>query len=127
MKLQDWLKSEIEYSQTLVHSAVNGARCAGHRVIAEQPPRSILARAARNSVPLAAVGACVAPLAVYCAGRRKAAPNELLYGLLGAAIGFSAVALCTSPLVEEMAHSAVRNLNSVRDAHWLAHHPIDYA
>ena len=127
MKLQDWVKSELEYSQDLVHSAVEGARFGCRRAGVVEPARSLFADAARNSLPLAAIGACVIPLAARLTRGRKRR-NEALLGLLGAAIGFGAgIAFTTRPLMEEMAHEAVHNINGVREAHWLEQHPIDYA
>ena len=128
MNLQEWLRSELEYSQDIVHSAVEGARCGCRRAIADEPPRKVFARAARHSLPLAAVGACVVPLAAQWARKHNSVRNEVLFGFVGALIGFSAgVALQTRPVVEEMAQEAFHNINGVRDAHWLAQHPIDYA
>jgi hypothetical protein len=128
MNLQEWLKWELEYSQDIVHSAVEGARCGCRRASADEPPRKVFARAACNSLPLAAVGACVVPLAAQWAGKRNSLRNEVVFGFVGALIGFSAAfALRTRPLVEEMAQEAVHNINDMRDAHWLAQHPIDYA
>jgi hypothetical protein len=128
MNLQEWLKSELEYSQDIVHSAVEGARCGCHRATAHEPARKVFERAARNSLPLAAVGACVVPLAAQWARKRNSVRNEVLFGFVGALIGLSAgIALRTRPLVEEMAQEALHNINGVRDAHWLAQHPIDYA
>jgi len=128
MKLQEWLRSELEYSHDLVNSAVDGARYGCQRAIADEPAREVLANAARKSVPLAAVGACVVTLAVHGARKRISSRSEMLCGMLGALIGFSAgIALSTRPVVEEMAHEAVHNINGVREAHWLERHPINYA
>jgi len=124
MKLQEWLKSELEYSHDLVNSAVLGAR----RVIADEPASEVFTNAALNSLPLAAMGACVVTLAAHRGRKRMSSRTELLFGLAGAVLGFSAgIALRARPVVEEIAHEAVHNINGVREAHWLERHPIDYA
>jgi hypothetical protein len=125
---EPWLKSELEYGRDLIHSAVEGARSAGEHALATKPVGAVLARSARASLPWAAIGASVGLLAVYPARRHESIRNGLLFGLLGAVIGFGTnVALSTRPLTGEIVHAAVRNINTVRDAHWLAKHPIDYA
>ena len=128
MTVQEWLKSELEYSQDLVYSAVEGARCGCQRAIADEPAREVLVSAARNSLPLAAVGACVVSLAARSARGRSSARAGVLVGLAGALIGFTAgFAFRARPVVEDIAHEAVHSMNGVRDARWLAQHPIDYA
>src|SRR5947209_8240754 len=98
MKLQEWLRSELEYSHDLVNSAMDGARYGCQRAIADEPAREVFANAARKSVPLAAVGACVVTLAVHGARKRISSRSEMLCGMLGALIGFSAgIALSTRP------------------------------
>ena len=128
MKHEPWLKSQLEYGHDLIHSAVEGARAAEEHARTAEPVALLLTRSALASLPWAAVGAAVGLLAV-CSGRKhKSIRNQIRFGLLGAAIGFGAnVALGTRQLTGEMVHSAVRNINTVRDAHWLAKHPVDYA
>jgi hypothetical protein len=54
--------------------------------------------------------------------------TQVLFSALGAIIGLGTnMALSTRELTSEIVHEAVRNINTVRDAHWLAKHPIDYA
>ena len=126
MRHEAWLKSEVEYGHDLVHSALQGARSAGDHALATEPVGSFLARSARASLPWAAIGASVALL--YSARKHESIRNQVLFGILGGIVGFGAnVTLSTRPLAGEMVHGAVRNINTVRDAHWLAKHPIDYA
>jgi hypothetical protein len=128
MRHEPWLKSELEYGRDLIHSAMQGARSAGEHALATEPVSTMLARSARASWPWAAVGASVGLLAVYPARKHESIRNGLLFGVLGAVIGFGTnVVLSTRPLTGEMVHGAVRNINTMRDAHWLAKHPIDYA
>jgi len=52
----------------------------------------------------------------------------LVYGFLGGAIGFGAGLLWESRLLTaSVACGALRNIDRVRDEHWLERHPIDYA
>ena len=126
MKHEPWLKSRLEYGNDLIRSAVEGARSAGERALATEPVSTVLARSARASLPWAAMGATVGLL--YSARRRESIRNQVLFGVLGGVIGFGTnVTLSTRPLTSEIVHGAVRNINTVRDAHWLAKHPIDYA
>jgi len=126
MRHKPWLKSQLEYGHDLMHSAVEGARSAGEHALATESVGTVLARSARASLPWAAIGASVGLL--YSARKHESIRNQVLCGVLGGIIGFGTnVALSTRPLTSEMVHGAVRNINTVRDAHWLARHPIDYA
>ena len=126
MRHKPWLKSQLEYGHDLMHSAVEGARSAGEHALATESVGTVLARSARASLPWAAIGASVGLL--YSARKHESIRNQVLCGVLGGIIGFGTnVALSTRPLTSEIVHGAVRNINTVRDAHWLARHPIDYA
>jgi hypothetical protein len=126
MRHEPWLKSELEYGHDLIHSAVQGARLAREHAFANDPVGTVLARSARASLPSAAIGASVGLL--YSAEKHESTRNQLLLGVLGAVVGFGTnVALSTRQLTGEIVHGAVQNINTVRDAHWLAKHPIDYA
>ena len=128
MRHKPWLKSQLEYGHDLMHSAVEGARSAGEHALATESVGTVLARSALASLPWAAIGASVGFLAVYSASKHESIRNQVLFGVLGAVIGFGTnVALSTRQLAGEVMHGAVRNINIVRDAHWLAKHPIDYA
>jgi hypothetical protein len=128
MRHKPWLKSELEYGRDLIHSAVQGARSAGEHALATEPVGTVLAQSARASLPWAGIGASVGLLAVYSARKHESIRNQVLFGVLGAVIGFGTnVALSTRQLTGEIVHGAVQNIKTVRDAHWLAKHPIDYA
>jgi len=128
MRQEPWLKSQLEYGNDLIHSAVEGARSAEEHARTTKPVGALLTRSARASLPWAVIGACVGLLAVHSVRKHQSIRNQLLFGLAGAALGFGTkAALSTRQLTGEMVHGAVRSVNSVRDAHWLAKHPIDYA
>jgi hypothetical protein len=124
MRHETWLKSELEYGHDLIDSAVKGARSAGEHVA--EPVGTILARSARTSLPWVAVGAAIGLL--YSARKHESIRSQVLFGVLGGIIGFGTnVTLSTRQLTGEVVHCAVRNISNLRDAHWLAKHPIDYA
>ena len=126
MRHKPWLKSELEYGRDLIHSGVEGARSAREHALATEPVGAILARSARASLPWAAIGASVG--FVYSARKHESIRNGVLLGVLGAVIGVgTSVAFSTRQLTGEIVHGAVQNTKTVRDAHWLAKHPIDYA
>ena len=130
MTHEPWLKSRLHYGHDLIHSAVEGARSAGEHMLATEPVGTVLARSARASLPWAAIGASVGLLAVCSARKHESIRNGVLFGVLGAVIGFGFVTNVPRSawqLTGEIVHGAERNINTVRDAHWLANHPIDYA
>ena len=128
MANEAWLNSQMAYGHELVHSAVEGARSAREHALANQPVSAVLRRSARQSLPMMAIGASIGLLALYSARKRRTTRNQVLFSMLGAIIGLGTnMALSTRELTGEIVHEAVRNINTVRNAHWLAKHPIDYA
>jgi hypothetical protein len=128
MRHEPWLKSELEYGRDLIYSAVEGARSAREHALATESVGTMLARSARASLPWAAIGASMGLVAVYSARKHESIRDQVLFGILGAVIGLGTnVALSTRQLTGEIVHGAVQNIKTVRDAHWLAKHPIDYA
>ena len=128
MTLDEWLKSGIEYGRELVRAAMEGARSAEDEVLEGKSPRALLVRSARGSLAPTATVAFVSALAGYCASRRKSAPTAVAFGLLGAVIGLAGgMAWGTRHMTGGMARGAIRKMSVTRDAHWLSHHPVDYA
>jgi hypothetical protein len=128
MKFDEWLKSEVEYGRSLMHSAVEGARKGRDQALACQPVSEVLTRSARKSAACGALGASLGVIAVYMSVKHKPVRYAVGFGLLGAVIGFGgSMALSTRELTSGMARGAFTKMNTVRDAHWLARHPIDYA
>ncbi len=128
MKFDDWLKSEVKYGRDLMHSAVEGARTGREQALASGRVSDVLTRSAHMSAAAGALGASLGLIAVYLGMKRKSLRSALGFGLVGAVVGFSSsMAFCTRELTSGMAHGALAKMNTVRDAHWLAKHPIDYA
>ena len=89
---------------------------------------ALAAGAARGSLALAAVGACLGLLACYLMDRRKRPATAFALGVLGSALGFCAgFGWRTRKVTSSVARSTVRELRKARDEHWLEMNPIDYA
>jgi len=77
---------------------------------------------------LAAAGACVGLLRPYLTHRRNRLPKALAGGALGSALGLCAgLAWKTRAVTSGVVHSARKEVDRVRDEHWLEMNPIDYA
>ena len=72
-----------------------------------------------------AVGAAIGLFGTSLIGRRKTVSRTAIGGLVGGVVGLSAWA--SGRLLGPTAHAAARRVNAVRDARWLATHPITYA
>jgi hypothetical protein len=128
MKLQTWLNSEVGYGAELIRSAIVGGRSARDKALAPKSASLVLAHFARTSLPWAVIGASMSILALYSRSKCRSLRSAVGFGLTGAVIGFSAnMALRTWPITAKTLHGALRNLNTVRDAHWLEKNPINYA
>jgi hypothetical protein len=126
MEIETWLKSEVGYGEELIRAAVTGARSAQEKAFAEEP--AVLRCSARGSLPWAVIGASMGLVALYWGSRRKSAQSAAAFALLGAVVGFSTnMAFSTRQLTGKTVRGAMKNINTVRDAHWLAKNPIDYA
>jgi hypothetical protein len=128
MKTPDWVKSSFGYGRHLAGSGWEGLRLAERAALGGASVGSVLADALRESWLPAAVGAYVGALGAALGHKRK--PN---YGalagatLLGGVIGLTTgMAWGTRRLAGDMARGARKNINAVRDAHWLEKHPIPY-
>ncbi|HYL12505.1 MAG TPA: hypothetical protein VEV41_05700 [Terriglobales bacterium] len=67
-------------------------------------------------------------LGCYLGSRRKSARRTSAGCLLGCAIGFGVgLAWESRHLLANVASSAAKKVDAVRDEHWLEMHPIDYA
>lgn len=128
MKPQVLLKSNLRYGRALVKSGVSGLSSGREAHLQGQPLSSALSQSARASLGMAVAGACLGLLRYYLPARKARVAQSLACGAVGSAIGFVAgFAWTTRDLTESMANSAFRQMNVVRDEHWLDRHPIDYA
>ena len=126
MTLPIWTKSNIDYTQKLVHSAVQGAHSGEEAFLQGEPLAQFLGSSVRVALRPAAIGAFLGILS-GCSERRHPS-KAVAYGFLGGAIGFSiGLAWESRRLAESVATSAWEKIGKVRDEHWFEKNPIDYA
>ena len=119
-------ESQIRYGRELLKSGVTGLSNGRDAHLNGRPLSNVLSESARASLGLATLGACAGLLCVPA--RRGRVAKTLALGLLGGAFGFLAgFGWKTRELAESMTRSAAQEIGTVRDQHWLATHPIDYA
>ena len=93
MSVCQWLESNVEYVRDLANSGFEGAGRGRDEFLEGQNFAPFLAKAARQAVTPALVGACLGALgAVFSGkhsnGKRSSATRTLTYCVLGGAIGF---------------------------------------
>lgn len=116
------------YGRKLVKAGITGIRSGQDFARGEQSLFALAAQAARGSLVLAAVGACIGLLRSQLTDRRSRPANAIALGILGSAIGFAAgFSWKTRKVTSSVAHSTARELRKARDEHWLERNPIDYA
>jgi hypothetical protein len=120
--------SSINYGRKLVNAGISGIRSGQDSARGEESLCKIAADAARDSLALALIGACVGLLQSQFADRRNRPAKALALGAIGSAIGFAVgFGWKTRKVTSSVAHSTARELRRVRDEHWLELNPIDYA
>jgi len=128
MSRDRFLKSGVEYSGDLIRSALEGARSAGEELLAGRSLLSLMMGSARASLAPSATAVSLGVLTGYWMGRRKSVSNAVAFGLAGAVVGFAGgMVWSTRHMTGGMARGAIKKMGATRDAHWLAHHPVDYA
>jgi hypothetical protein len=128
MDLRKWSKSEVEYGRRILNSGRQGARSGEEEFLHGRPLSPVLGEAARMALKPAAVGACLGMLSSVSKNRQRSVGRILAFGLLGGAIGFvTGLTWMNRRLTASAASGALRNINKVRDEHWVEKHPIAYA
>jgi len=128
MRAEHSIESQIRYGRELVRSGVAGLSTGRDAHLNGRPLSDVLGESARASLGLATLGACAGLLRYYLPARRARVAKTIACGLIGGAFGFLAgFGWKTRELAESMTRSAAKQMNAVRDEHWLADHPIDYA
>jgi hypothetical protein len=128
MSYSQLANSRIKYGRKLVDASISGIRNGQNSARGEQPLSKIAADAARDSLALAAIGACVGLLRSQFAGKRDRPAKALALGALGSILGFCVgFGWKTRKVTSTVAHSTARELRRARDEHWLELNPIDYA
>lgn len=124
------LKTQLDYGRKLVSSGLAGAQLGRENTQSSEPMRTVLWDSAMQSLRLAAVGYCVGLLrrAYLRGGGRRSEARVLAAVLAGGAIGFSAsFTWRTRNLTRATVHSALKEIERVRNERWLHRHPINYA
>jgi hypothetical protein len=128
MGLSKGSTSEFEYGRRVLNSGLEGARSGRDAFLDGRSLTPFLIEAAKSALKPASVGACVGLLSGYRGSGHSSISKILGFGFLGSLIGFaSGVAWESRDLTASVAASAMKNIDNVRDEHWLQKHPIDYA
>ena len=121
------VKSGLHYGRDLVNSGLAGLRNGRDSHLHGQPLSGALTGSARGALGLAAIGTCAALIGSCFADRDRKA-KAVGYGVAGTVIGLLVgLAWKTRELTRSMGRSALKEMGTVRDEHWLQRHPIDYA
>ncbi len=122
------VKGRLQYGRALVNSGLSGLRNGRQSHLHGQPLCEALTESARGALGLAAIGTCAALIGSCFSGRRNRSAKAVGYGVAGSAIGFIiGLTWKTRELTASMGRSALKEMGTVRDEHWLSTHPIDYA
>jgi len=127
MPHQNWLKSNVNYTRKLVHSAAEGARSGERAFLNGERLAPQMNQWARSALIPALLGGFLGTLTVWSTTRRRPL-RTIAHGVIGCAVGFGAAFTWKSRrLGASMATSAWKNIGNARDEHWLERNPIDYA
>jgi len=121
-------RSNADYGRKILDSGLEGARSGRAAFLHGRPLTPFLNESVRDALKPAAIGACIGLLGSYPGNSRNSAGRALAYGLVGGVLGFGAgVAWRSRFLSASVVSGAWKNIDRVRDEHWLEKHPIDYA
>ena len=128
MNLREWSQSEVDYGRKVLHSGLAGARSGRETFLHEKPFTPFLSGAVRKASMPALIGAIAGVVASHPRNRQTSACKALAYGFFGGAIGLAmGIAWHSRAFTACVTNSALRNMTTVRNEHWLDKHPIDYA
>jgi len=111
------------YAIKLVNAGFSGIH-RGQGVLRGPALSALVRDSAQDSVRRAPVGALVGVLYSYLMHRRHRLANAITFGGLSFCAG---IAWKTRTVSISLAWSALKEMNRVRDEHWLEMNPIDYA
>lgn len=122
------IRGSLQYGRALVNSGLSGLRHGRNAHLQSKPLYGVLSESARGAIGLAAIATCAALAGSCFSGRRNRSAKAVGYGVAGSVIGLAvALAWKTRELTASMGRSALKEMSTVRDQHWLQKHPIDYA
>lgn len=124
MSISSSVKSEMRYAKDIVEAGLGAA----HQTGADVPETLNLSRVSQSALVPAVVGAVVGILGICLTQRKNRGQGAILGGLIGCALGFGGgVAWSTRDQTSAVARNALKNVQAVRDQHWLKKNPIAYA
>jgi hypothetical protein len=128
MNFLEWSKSNVDYGEKLIHSALEGAREGEDEFLKQKSRTSYVSNSARYALPAAVVGALLGALGGSLPNRGRSPSTRLALGLLGGAFGFGAGVIWENrQFTASVASGAWKKFNETRDEHWFEKNPIDYA
>ena len=128
MKSLESMTNKVAYGRKLANAGLTGIRTGQQTASPDQSFSALLVDSLRDSLMLAAVGACVGLLRPYVTRRHHHLPRALAGGAVGSALGLCAgFAWKTRAATSGLVHSARKEMDRVRDEHWLEMNPITYA
>ena len=118
------LRSNLAYLRQLAGIALDGVGSARREIDSK-----VLRFPLHSSVwAPAAVGGVIGMLGSSVTGNRKPSSKTAVGGLVGTILGFGAgLAWASRPCLRPVVRTSARRMTAIRDARWLAAHPIDYA
>jgi hypothetical protein len=121
MKVPQTVISDVRYVINLVQAGVDGVVSA--RKASDLPPVLM-----NPALAPTAIGAVVGASTASLTRNRRSGYGLAVGALVGSVLGLGCgVAWASRGFAGALALSAARKMNTVRDAHWLETHPIDYA
>jgi len=128
MKLTTFIRSNTDYSRSLFHAALRGARSAQENALDGETMGTLVARSTVDSFGWAVMGAIAGVAGARIRNKQQPEFDSTVSGaLLGAAFGLSTGLLWnTRPLTQVVVRGARKSVDAVRDANWLARNPINF-
>lgn len=119
--------TKFAYGRKLLNAGISGIH-AGHQSFNPELATALITSSAEESLKLAAIGMGLGVLPAIILRRGRRATSAVVFGALGGALGFCAgFSWRTRKLTSSLAHSAIHEVQRVKDEHWLETHPIDFA
>ncbi len=114
----------VVYGRKLIQAGISGMRTGREVALDGQRFSEILVDLARDSAKLALVGACLGLALSSRTHRHSRLPGPIACAALWF---YAGLVWKTRGVTASMARSALKEMDRVRDEHWLEANPIDYA
>ena len=128
MGLRSWSMTNLEYGRKVLNSGLEGARSGREAFLNGRSLTPFLSESVCTAWKPTVIGACIGLVGGHLGNRQRSTSRTFACGILGGVIGFTTGLVWESRrLTASVACGALRNIDKVRDEHWLEMHPIDYA